>query len=331
MKKIILVLCLVALCLFSGCQKKPEHAHCVCTNALEGHLCTETEWQPLTQAMFTEATSDTKPVWLDKDNTIYRIQDGDYYLTEDIVISKQIVYTGVKLQLCINGKKLTAENNRVCAISGSTLKICDCQYGTEGYDGCIAGGTTEKGGAFLLQGREGGTNGELADLTLYSGVIKGGNTPEGSTGFGGAIWIYGGNLSMYGGELIGGNVSGYGGVVAVDKDQGVNIYGGKITSGTADYAPGLYMAPNSQISIGGKVQIEDIYLGEACVLTVPQELPLEEPANNIGITMAVPGVFLKNLRSDHADFFFSTDPAYSIGFDNKTKSQMLVSAEESAN
>lgn len=327
MKKFVLVLCLTALCLLCGCQKAPDHAHCVCTNAVPGHICAQTEWTALTQAMFTDATSDSKPVWLDKEDTIYRIADGDYYLAEDIVVSKQIVYTGTKAQLCINGKHMSAVNNRVCAVSGSTLKICDCQFGTEGYDGYIAGGNTEKGGAFLLQGREGGTNGELADLTLYSGVIKGGTTPEGSTGFGGAIWIYGGNLNIYGGQIIGGDIVGHGAAVAVDKGQGINVYGGQITGGKADFAPCVYLASGACVSLGGKVAVEDIYLEENCFINIPQELPLEDPSNSIGITMAVPGVFLKNIRADLADYFFSTDSAFVIGFDNTTKNQMLTPAE----
>lgn len=326
MKKFMFAFFLAALCLLCGCQKAPEHAHCVCTNVLSGHICSNTEWTPLTQAMFTDATSSSSPVRLDKEDTIFRIEDGNYYLTEDIVLSKQIVYGGTKAQICINGKHLTAVNNRVCAISGSTLNICDCQYGTEGYDGYIAGGTTEKGGTFLIQGKSGGTAGELGDLSIYSGVIKGGKTPEESTGFGGAIWIFGGTTHLYGGEIIGGDIIGYGGAVAVDKDQAINVYGGKIASGTASYAPGVYIAPGGYISVGGKAAVEDIYLDENCVVTIPQELPLET-TNSIGITMAVPGTFLENVRSDLSAYFFSTDPAFTIGLDSKTKNQMLVSTE----
>lgn len=326
MKKLTVAIILVALCLLCGCQKAPEHAHCVCTNVLPGHICSNTEWMPLTQAMFTDATSDSSPVKLDKEDTIFRIEDGNYYLTEDIVVSKQIVYTGTKTQLCINGKHMTGVDNRIFAISGSTLNICDCQYGTDGYDGYIAGGTTEKGGAFLIQGKSGGTGGELGDLSIYSGVIKGGKTPEEKTGFGGAIWIFGGTTHLYGGEIIGGDIIGYGGAVAVDKDQAINVFGGSITSGTASYAPGVYIAPGGHVCVGGKAAVEDIYLDENCVITIPQELPLEI-TNSIGITMAVPGTFLENVRSDLSSYFVSTDPAFAIALDNKTKNQMLVSVE----
>ncbi len=308
MKKILsLLLCMVLiLSVFAGCGEEEKeaagHKHCVCGGKLEGHSCTKTTFQPLSQATFEAVTAESSPVKLHND-TVYTLIKGSYYLTENIAVAEQILIFE-EVDLCLNGMRLAATYSprtgiysRIFAISGGSLNICDCC--SETGQGNIQGSYVNQGGAILIQGRSGGAEGDLGTVTLYSGIIKGGRAQSGN---GGTVSVIGGTFRMYGGEVTGGAAKLNGGNVYVGAEQTVELLGGSLTDGLANLGSCIYAEPGSHVILGGSVTTQQLYLPEGSTVRFSEDVPVTD-GFSVPVTMAMPGVFAEEVNTDLSAFF----------------------------
>ena len=244
----------------------------------------------LTQDSFDGATQDSSPVKRSGSN--YVLAAGSYYLSEDISLPGQIlVYDDV--DLCLNGKKLTATNSRTFALTGAAMNITDCA--TEGQ---ICGGTAGNAANILLQGSKGGNNGESSVLNLYAGTLVGGTTTASAGAHGGNVQVYLGTFNIYGGTLTGGAAKGFGGTIYINPGQQLNLYGGQILAGSASKGSCVMAADGAEITLKGLVQVEQIHLGDK-KLTVGE---LEE-GSKIGVFSANNGVIASNVQQDWSAMF----------------------------
>lgn len=197
---------------------------------------------------------------------------GNYYLENDINLTAD-VGLGADVNICLNGKTVTAKSGkRVASVNnGYTLCITDC------CDTCgtITGASNGYGGAFNVL--RGGT------IKIYNGKFTGNN----GTTEGGVFYIQspndsvkGGKLYMYGGE-ISGNTALRGGAVCLagassSLEQNLfAMYGGKITGNDATYGGAIYSYANAQVEIYGgqitentaKTQAGAMYLTKGCKVT----------------------------------------------------------------
>lgn len=308
-KLILLLLCGVLVTgMFAGCggeapqEEAPGHSHCACGGELEGHSCESISYKPLTQGDFKNVTAETKPVSLHKETT-FRLQGGNYYLSEDIVVSEQILIFE-EVNLCLNEKRfagtyseVTGKFNRIFAVSGGTLNICDCCAQTE--KGHIQGGYANQGGAILIQGKGGAAEGDLGTVNLYSGIIKGGKAQSTN---GGTVSVTGGTLRVWEGQITGGAANKLGGNVYVDVGQNLELLGGSLTAGFANEGTCIYMASDATVTVGAKAWAEGVYLAEGAKLAVSEEHPLVETAC-IPVRMQAPGVFAENMETDLSAYF----------------------------
>lgn len=308
MKKYLsLLLCMVLiLSVFAGCgeeeKKDAGHTHCICGGKLEGHACTKTTFQPLSQATFDNVTAESTPVGLHND-TVYRLDKGSYYLTENIAVAEQILIFD-EVDICLNGMRLAATHSprtgvfsRIFAISGGNLDICDCC--SETGQGNIQGSYVNQGGAILIQGRSGGAEGDLGTVTLYSGIIKGGRAQSGN---GGTVSVIGGTFRMYGGEVTGGAAKQNGGNVYVGAQQTVELLGGNLTDGLANYGSCIYAEPDANVILGGSLTTQQLYLPQGATIRFSEDVPVTE-GFSVPVTMELPGVFAQEVNTDLSAFF----------------------------
>ena len=228
----------------------------------------------------------------------YVLDQGTYYLDEDITVDHTIYVTG-SVDLCLNGHSITygAEGGATEVIqtndSSARLRLTDCKdagaithkTGTYGpgvsvrqsstfelYNGSITGNNNygQHGGGVSV--RDGG------HFNMYNGKITG-NYAQGNTGDynGGGVylWNYSGtSFAMYGGE-ISGNRANLGGGVYVDSAATATVSGaakitGNVTGGELDADTGKYT--------GGTA--DNVYLYSGKKLTISGELTGE-----IGVTV----------------------------------------------
>ena len=301
---------------------KTHTTHCLCMDAdlgLAEHTCTAIgDWKPLTEACFTEAG----------DSGLKLIKEGNYFLTEDLVVSKTIYNQyNHEVNICLNGYTISCPNNNVFTVSG-VLNITDC-VGT----GCCQGNSTSNGGSIRLA--RGG------ELNIYAGTYKnskavangGGvviisrdrwsatgattsNTENksvfnlyGGTLTGGMTTANGGNVSnfhaecefnMYGGTITGGKADGMGGNL---KSAGtMNILGGTIKSGTAPKGGNIYYNSGT-MTLGGNVDIDQITISGKKLVISDKGLTVKQPIEVI----ASEGVFATNVKTDLSGCFKSED------------------------
>ena len=209
-------------------------------------------------------------------------ESGNYYLTEDVELTKQANLTSDTVNLCLNGHTVTVKEGnslRFYYIKGNAqLDITDC--GTTGtmtgatksaimtenvadsapvinlWSGTLTGNKGESGGgAVMLQGK--------ATFNMYGGKLTG-NSVAGALG-GGAVSQYSkdATFNMYGGEISGNTASkaesGKGGVGGAAYIRGaINLYGGIITDNTAEAGGGaIYLeAQAMDATITGNVLVD---------------------------------------------------------------------------
>ena len=229
----------------------------------------------------------------------YVLDQGTYYLDEDITVDHTIYVTG-SADLCLNGHSITygAEGGATEVIqtndSSARLRLTDCKdagaithkTGTYGpgvsvrqsstfelYNGSITGNNNygQHGGGVSV--RDGG------HFNMYNGKITGnyaqGNNTGDYNGGGVYLWDYSGtSFAMYGGE-ISGNRANLGGGVYVDSAATATVSGaakitGNVTGGELDADTGKYT--------GGTA--DNVYLYSGKKLTISGELTGE-----IGVTV----------------------------------------------
>ncbi|MBR5570974.1 MAG: hypothetical protein IKW10_08815 [Oscillospiraceae bacterium] len=240
--------------------EEPAHrSHCICAGAQAmpkelAHTCQDITWTALTQDMFDNATDSTSPVKLTNDG--YLLDDGYYYLSEDITITKSIISTvDMTMALCLNGKNLHSET-RTLYFQG-TLHLCDCDYTDETvedttvrtYKGSVT--SDSKAHAHIFYARSGanfyfyggnlighgvgssyssnsGTGTVGGKMYMYGGVIRDGDTTANKKG-GGNLRVDG-TFEMYAGLIAGGKAN-EGGNISIAGAGRVELYGGIVENG----------------------------------------------------------------------------------------------------
>lgn len=205
---------------------------------IEKHYCNvckmDAEWIALTAEDCTD------------DSYLYT---GHYYLAfeGDSCAFKSKSIVGVdRVCLDLRGKSLVA-NNRAFYVSEGILNIMDTVGG-----GVVSGQgpsttSTANGGTILVE--------TTGTLNLYSGTLTYRLPTDGRSNitYGGVVFVRGGKMNMYGGEIYGGAAK-----------QGSNIYGGITTEDGVTYISeiGIYGG-----TVGGYVDIPDWTERGICVYT----------------------------------------------------------------
>ena len=220
----------------SATEAEPQaHAdHCVCGGELQGHAHEVLTWTP----------------WGDEEAELTKLPSaaGNYYLTADIDLSGGWYVTGKTINLCLNGHIVTGSGgsnqtimmgntaDNASETSISKLVITDCR-GT----GLIQSDANQRGGVLRFR------NDPYATVEIYGGELK--STVTEGTQEGGAVYMDGGNLYLYGGTVTGGDsvyASGTGantngGAVFLTNAAKFYMYGGTVNGGT-DYSRGAGVA-----------------------------------------------------------------------------------------
>lgn len=277
------------------------HSHCLCGGEYDGHSCANVTWEPLSEADFLAGSYVT-------DGSVY------YYLTEDVQMTKAVTLSKKTLNICLNGKTVTAASGvRAFILNGGKLNITDCKN-----TGSLVGTSAGNGTTILAQGSSGGANGEKSTVNLYGGTVVGG---EATSSHGGAISITGGTMNMYGGKVQGGKAKTFGGAIFVDQKQYLNLYGGVVTSGTAGTKGKCVIGgANANITVGGDVQIDELYVVSVNKISISADVPLTDKAS-IVIYMDVPGVLANNVPLDCSEVF--TAAGYAVVWDETAKTLTL--------
>lgn len=159
---------------------------------------------------------------------------GNYYLDTDVETKAKVVMTTGTLNLCLNGKTITATNR--FEISGDAkLNITDCSAKTvdDVYTaGKITGATN---GVFQMNG-DTDSSGKKCYVNIYEGIITENSRTKDHAAV--AFIEKKATFNLYGGEISGNTVgatsSGRGGVIYLqDNTVTFNMFGGKITGNTA--------------------------------------------------------------------------------------------------
>ena len=130
---------------------------------------------------------------------------GSYYLTEDVTAGTELIVSSGTVDICLNGHTFDLNGKAFFLESGAELNIYDCD----------ANQSTGK-------------------------ITNGGGHHAGDNKKGGAVYVKGSTLNLYGGSLEG-NKADWGGAIFIDASEAtstVNMYGGVIQNNTARYGGG---------------------------------------------------------------------------------------------
>lgn len=159
--------------------------------------------------------------------------------------SKMTIVSGT-----ISGNKTQTNHGGALYFKGGSMLIMD--------GGSITGNSaeTKAAGAVMLEG---------SSFTMNGGSITGNHAKTVS----GAIHTKsGGVFTMNGGSITGNAADGAGGAISAESGSAVAVNGGAITGNTGAVTNGLHIAGDVDVSIGGKVVIEDIYLATGVTVNV---------------------------------------------------------------
>lgn len=172
--------------------------------------------------------------------------EGDWYLTNPVTLTKTHEVNGGKLNLCLNGNSVTldAEGAVFSVKSGGELNLTDCK-GT----GIITHADSKNGAGVSVGTGSGETT--AGTFNLYNGKITGNRNTNGEGG--GVSVLSDGQFNMYGGTITE-NKADTGGGVNVADNATVTIGGGTIKENTATTGGGMTVG-NCQVTLSGKVTI----------------------------------------------------------------------------
>ena len=196
------------------CQRCEAIEHPICGAECD---CTDTThpaivWYPVSDlAEFTSAIANA----------------GNYYLADDVIIEKT-VKINANVNVNLNGKKITREGAEEFTMlqinSSATLTLTDT--GREERIGYIDPET-----GLWTEGTYSG-EGSATVYNLYGGVITGGNSS-----LGGAVYVNGGTLNLYGVNFAGNYASSNGGAIDLVGGHlnayGDNVFVGNVAAGHA--------------------------------------------------------------------------------------------------
>ena len=207
-----------------------------------GHTCMEVEFLPWTETTFL-------PV------------GGNYYLTEDVVLSRQFELSNI-LSLDLNGHSITykvaagSSNTRVFSLTtGAYLSVTDSTAEPGMITRDLSNLTTTQKKAITNYGLLILIN-DTASATLYNGVLDATGMYSGG---GSCVSLQAANTSfkMYGGTMKGG-ISDNG---VVYNSGNAEFYGGTVTGGVTKAAGGkaggIRVVSNGKVTLGGSVVIKD--------------------------------------------------------------------------
>lgn len=211
----------------------------------------------------THTTKHPDVTWKPWSNTTKLPNDGYYYLTVDVTLTKTWTFgSSTTVALDLNGKTVSINTSSDTIMSRGNVTLTDCKgTGTithsaepggrgvrvEGgtfdmYGGSITGNTAVNGGGVYVSG--GGT------FNMYGGSISGNK----ATDNGGGVYMSYGTFNMYGGSISGNRASTYGGGVYVSYGT-FNMYGGSITDKnySEKYGGGVGMEGGTFNMTGGDI------------------------------------------------------------------------------
>ena len=170
---------------------------------------------------------------------------GNWYLTKPVTLTATHEVDGGKLNLCLNGNKVTLNTDgAVFSVkSGGELNLADCK-GT----GSITHTESKNGAGVSVEAGSDGT--AAGTFNLYGGTITG-NSNNGNGG--GVSVLSDGQFNMYGGTITNNKAATGGGVYVADHAT-VTIGGGNITNNEAAEGGGMTVG-NCQVTLSGKVTI----------------------------------------------------------------------------
>ena len=266
------------------------------------------------------------------------------------------------------GLSTAATDGSVIKIDGGALTIRDSSAtdpdGTNGT-GTITGGNSLNAGGGIRMGKnsfltlESGNIIENFVTDAYGGgvyvttgctfTMEGGNIAsnqtEQSNGQGGGVGASDGIFIINGG-IITGNTAGKGGGVSIGSYGTFTMSGGTISGNTADQnGGGVYVSSTGNFTLGSLsaesspvisentkkgASPNNVYLDNGKTLSITGKLIKTKEPGNIGISMAIPGVFTSDWsKSDLTDttFFFSDDKERNVALSGSELSLNLVHVE----
>jgi len=257
LKKLLSILVvLIAVCVIATIAAAESTEVVVPTTCAVG--CENPEWQPYSAVgNLNNLTAGHHHVYLDSDITPKQIQLG-----KDA--------PGVTLCLDLNGFNIVTSGRSFIVYEDCVMNIMDSSVEQTGYICGTRGDNNEVGGTISVQ--------PTAELNLYSGSLRFTWDDEGTQSLqsAGIVWVQaGGTMNMYGGEVVGADMTQdsafeYGGAICVSSKKAgdvitsgqLNVYGGKITSGTLPEgatAPCVYLGDYALMTISGDAVVDDIY------------------------------------------------------------------------
>ena len=214
MKKVVLSLILLVLCLFSATTV-------LATDGLPA-VCPQCNmavtWQPLSEP----ASNNT-------------LTTGHYYVTKDM--SGKAWYIDGTVCLHMNGKTVNASNRVFNVNENGTLNLLG-----EGnaIGNAYASGSTASGGVVLVN--------KKATLNLYGPTVKNKGASGRMAKYGGVISISGGTFNLHSGAVTGGNAT-YGGTLYASSGSQINLHGGKVGGGVSTSNGGCIYLTGSTLNL----------------------------------------------------------------------------------
>ena len=315
--------------LYARWFEKHDHKNCGVENCTAGHGCSNTSFLP----------------WdgTDTDNTAEGIQiaAGNYYLTDNVILTDTITISSGTVNLCLNGNSLNNSSNAVKVESGGTFNLCDCKGGgSVTATGTKKEGIINSGIASIYGGTVSGTlygisNSSSSTVNVFGGIVEDTNSSSYGIANLGTVNVSGGavNGSSRGIENMnsGGNakVNVTGGTVTGSRYGIYNSYGCSVTvsggtvksTGTDGNNHGIYNYQGS-LELSGVPTITGntagIHLAKDQAITISGALTYAE-AKAISVKMNTPDTFTSGWTTkmggnaaNYGSYFTSADSTYTV-------------------
>lgn len=250
---------------------------------------------------------------------------GNYYLVMPVQLNNTWTVPEGTTNLCLHGYDIIMQSYEggpvIIVPTGSTLNIYDCE-------------STQKliyienwRGQYASMGEEGLNDSGYGYIKVYGGSITGGYADAGA-----GIWVSGGTVNMYGGNIVGNKANDKAGGVYVESGS-FAMHGGKIAANKANNSgAGVFVDENGAMSLSGNVTISgnttgysdsNVYLSADKVITITGALTYETPISVklvSGRAVFTSGWSTYMSEEDPADFFTGEDDTCEIIlFENEAK------------
>ena len=206
-----------------------------CTEFVGGvvQLCEGTV-HPVCGKVCTHTTKHPDVTWKPWSNTTKLPNDGYYYLTVDVTLTKTWTFgSSTTVALDLNGRTVSINTGKNTIESCGNVTLTDCRGGGKITHGFQKGlGVHVYGGTF----------------DMYGGSITGNSSSSG----GGGVWIQSGTFNLYDGS-ISGNETDRGGGVGMEGGK-FNMTGGDISNNKAPLNGGVFVN-GGEFNMSGKASI----------------------------------------------------------------------------